>query len=1463
MKSKIYVLFALVLLVLLICISNTTAFYNTETISGVSLNKETIYSAENPSSNSFDSKIHKDIRKKIKENPEEKIVTLFKAVNESELDSIETLIESIGGKVLSKNKIGDIITAEIPAEKIREIIIDNSIESVWPDRIFHAVLEESVPQINAPFMWENGFNGNGIKIAVLDTGMDSNHLMLQGKIILEKDFTGSGSTNDIVGHGTHVAGIIAGTNEFGGLYNGVAPAALLINAKVLDDTGNGTESTIINGINWALDPDGNPETDDRADIINMSLGGAYADLNSPIVYAIKDAVEAGVIVVVAAGNCGLGCPSSNCNGFIGVETPGISPEAITVGTVDKQNNWACFSSGGIINENIKPDIVAPGVNINSSVPGGYSAHSGTSMATPHVAGAVSLLLQSNENLTPKEVKYILEASALKLGETGKDTKYGSGLIDAAKFIPSNVNNILKYEIEVPEIVYLYDEVIVSLVPLAGSIENAYAVIKDPNNIEYEINITEVNQNTWQGIFNNTGIIGVYSVDIFITDKVGNTTEFNENFGVIRFDSNNAFIEQIIALNEIPYDENFSITIVFKNNGNSSVDAIIEAQIIEENVLMDTIEKNITAEAQSENYIEFLFKPLEVLGAKKIFAVSSFEGNNHTKEKSFTAIDNTEPAINSVNFDNGIYKNQPAVIELIVEDASDVNGSLVLTNSLNETTVIPLKLIWEIGTQKKLTGTSYETELTGEYEFYFQLCDSKTNCINSLDYNFNVQECTGKNVLIVSENSNSNPEKFLSLFSDECAFVLETFNSSLPDNSQYFNKFELILWSTGKFFSENISEQAAELLLDYNKNIVFEGEDIAFNHGSDEFMINVANCIFEKELVLEDYNTAIELNKTLSHPLFNNLAGSIQFNSNISFFPDSLIAVNNGVELASWNVNGSAVIASNNGNRKTLFLPFSTEALGSNENTFIQNIINWMTTNQNQADLIPEITLIEPLIEGNNSINIKITNQGLTTANNVNVNLYSDGILEKTVFGDIPFSGFIELQEEIELNIGSHEIKITVNENLETIETNYLNNSYLVEEKVIPLEADLKAKSISLTISDEILISTEIENIGGTTAENVLVELFYNETKIYDQNTTINSRETKLIQTTAIKEKGIHSIEIKVNSEMTVPEYDYTNNNLEKELYVCSKANFLVVNDNDAENFTTDNPSSIKTFTDTLKTNGYCFQVWNENQNGVPDISFINEFNLIIWSAGDYWNTVIDENDMQLLEEFTGNIIFEGADIAFDHSGETFLEQKLHAVLDKDLIISEQETLILGTHRILNDINQITIDGNFSPYPDSLNPTDSISIAEWPNANTAIILHDSNNPIVYYGFSIDSIVEQDSKEKLILNSIDWIEESNTLCGDMVKDNSINVADIVFLVDALFRGGPDPYPLWTANVDGLEGINIADAVYLINYLWRAGPDLNCTPTKEFKSGNPEQETTLDEIQEIIKQNTINQTKPKKTV
>jgi len=301
----------------------------------------------------------------------------------------------------------DLLFAEIDKQELGDLELDDAVIEIWPDLETQSLVFSNSGTLNPDTLWTLGYLGSGVKVAILDTGLAEHELY---NIVESVDFTGT-NTNDVFGHGTHVAGIASV----------MANESLIYNVKVLNDNGAGQLSWLINGIDWAIIND--------IDVISLSLGATYSgsalnQLNSPEILKIEEAIANGITVVVASGNCAGGL----CGSFDCVTTPGIARDAITVGAVDSSNSLAHFSSGCLIGDYIKPDLVAPGVNIYSSVPSGYDYKSGTSMATPFVTGSVALML-SSEAYTPLEIKSMFESNAVDLGEIGKDVKYGSGLLN--------------------------------------------------------------------------------------------------------------------------------------------------------------------------------------------------------------------------------------------------------------------------------------------------------------------------------------------------------------------------------------------------------------------------------------------------------------------------------------------------------------------------------------------------------------------------------------------------------------------------------------------------------------------------------------------------------------------------------------------------------------------------------------------------------------------------------------------------------------------------------------------------------------------------------------------------------------------------------------------------------------------------------------------------------------------------
>jgi len=309
------------------------------------------------------------------------------------------------------------VSVSAPGTRLAALRANPRVQSVHPDVRVTASLAASVAQIGAPSLWtqrdrlDRPVTGHGIRVAIIDTGIDYRHPDLGScfgpgcKVVGGYDFVSNDADPvDDHGHGTHVAGIVAAN----GVLRGVAPDAQLLAYKVLDQSGGGYSSAIIAGLERAMDPDQNPLTTDRADVINMSLGGP-GSFDSPLSEAANNAVAAGSVVIAAAGNSGPAVET--------IDSPGSAEKVITVAASDAGDAIASFSSRGPIagRDYVKPELSAPGVAIESTVLGnGHARKSGTSMAAPHVAGAAALLLQRDPAQSPEAIKSQLLAGARPL-----------------------------------------------------------------------------------------------------------------------------------------------------------------------------------------------------------------------------------------------------------------------------------------------------------------------------------------------------------------------------------------------------------------------------------------------------------------------------------------------------------------------------------------------------------------------------------------------------------------------------------------------------------------------------------------------------------------------------------------------------------------------------------------------------------------------------------------------------------------------------------------------------------------------------------------------------------------------------------------------------------------------------------------------------------------------------------------
>lgn len=315
----------------------------------------------------------------------------------------EKAVKELGGEIISQNN--DIFVIQLSKDKVAQesdtLSKNSAVESIdtdYPVAVLADQIDWGIERVFAPKVWETT-TGNQVKIAVLDTGIDTNHTELSSAVLSSYNFVNE--TTDVTdghGHGTHVAGTIASVKNDAG-YIGASYEAKLMIGKVLADDGSGYLSDVVEGIDWAKQ--------NGAKVINLSLG---TDYNSKLLEdAVNSAYNAGVIVVAAAGN--------NYGGSL--LYPAAYSSAISVGATDSQDKLASFSAIGA-------DLVAPGVSITSTLPGNkYAAWSGTSMAAPHISAAAALLISNGTT----NVRDRLFENTVDLGVSGKDSYYGYGLVN--------------------------------------------------------------------------------------------------------------------------------------------------------------------------------------------------------------------------------------------------------------------------------------------------------------------------------------------------------------------------------------------------------------------------------------------------------------------------------------------------------------------------------------------------------------------------------------------------------------------------------------------------------------------------------------------------------------------------------------------------------------------------------------------------------------------------------------------------------------------------------------------------------------------------------------------------------------------------------------------------------------------------------------------------------------------------
>jgi len=358
----------------------------------------------------YEKKLRGELKEKLKVN---KTLGSIRIIVKFKENATLTDIKKVKGKKLSTKLVSKVSTHQ----EIEQLLKNENIESIEEDVRVTTLMEDSYSTINYTFSFVDAeFNGSGIMVAVIDTGILHNTTIFPN-LMYEYDFVEDDNyAQDENGHGTHVSSILASNSE----PMGISPGVTLIPVRVLDSSGGGYVSDVISGINYAAEQ--------NASVISMSLGAT----ESPILTeTVNDVIKNyKVTVIAAAGNYG---PNSGT-----ITSPGDAEYAITVGAIDNNNTIAGFSSRGPINGISKPDVVAPGVNIVTYSINGMKTMSGTSMATPFVSGLAALLLQQNDSRTPDEIKGIITDSATKLNYDVNAV--GSGKINIGRALSGKYEN---------------------------------------------------------------------------------------------------------------------------------------------------------------------------------------------------------------------------------------------------------------------------------------------------------------------------------------------------------------------------------------------------------------------------------------------------------------------------------------------------------------------------------------------------------------------------------------------------------------------------------------------------------------------------------------------------------------------------------------------------------------------------------------------------------------------------------------------------------------------------------------------------------------------------------------------------------------------------------------------------------------------------------------------------------------
>ncbi|MEK6874281.1 MAG: S8 family serine peptidase [Nanoarchaeota archaeon] len=1234
------------------------------------------------------------------------------------------------GKVIKESK--ESILVELPVKDVPKLVGNTTAESVEENDHFFLMLTDSAPLVGANVAWQSNLSGVGSKIAIIDTGIDVNHEVFpQGKIIAMNDFTDSGSIEDVGGHGTHVAGIAAGNSS---TIMGIAPGALLLVAKVFrrDSSGGLFADTIdvTRAIEWA--------TDLSADVISMSLGSPTK--KDSILNAIKRAHQAGIVVVAAAGNCGP-CPSASCNGYQGITYPAGFEQVIAVGATTKNDELTCFSSQGPIDNLIKPDVVAPGSDILSASPRNrYIRLPGTSMAAPHVAGAVALLKQRNPLFTPTDIIRAFEVTSKDLGPKGKDPFFGFGRIDLSRFSNIDADELIPFEVLIDHMIFPNNIEQMDIV-LSQSHEkvSAYGIVTRPDQQTVPLLFSRINNSVVSAQILETSLIGVYVVEVNLT--IGDLSMlFQRSFEVVTPTGSIILDAQVNTPVGLSGSIEGVVTLKSPVEGNVTV----EMEVSKQKAIKGASQIILPIESNKAQIIRLNISGGLAPGDHEVRFVTIRGPESSLAVRNLTVIDDLPPSVLVDPEPFNLTLGMPATLHIGVMDHLVVNGSFEVFFPDGS-----IKLVEGLLNSGNIFGTVIASAL-GTYSYKVLLCDSAGNCAWAGPYLFKTIPCSKDQILVIHDDQAS----LISSIASEYYCVGELDRRALVDLPiEILNRFPAVIWDADTS-KESVVVRDVEVLdrfLQENRSLILTGSNIAYSQSGSAFAQRVFRNSYSSEFFfLASNESPVSISIKKKHPITKNLPLFFVLNSSRDPSPDRINPSDGGVGLASYSTNASAIVAFED-QWRIVFISFAIKAMPKSiQNVFVQDMLSWAM----------ERPSIDYQILNMSTSRFPVKGEPFSVL--FSTNAPEGSVIEFSVPGMevqrlLVHGGIAKADLTLDTSTSIHaSLEVWVPEK------NYLNNEYSGFIDLAGKLPDFTTQFVKVIFGQDTANVTTLQtNKGGSWAgstirlrtgqvtSNMVVSLGPGESSSHSW---------------ILNHKGPHiSISGMIDSFHEIDEGNETNNGFEAFEYRCVKERVLVV-------IPGNKSVSSDLISDPLKQRGYCVDVARSDKEELSEA--LQKTDVVVWWQTELVNTStasrifpdIFSKQLLLLGENVGSVFASALSergIAWDSA--QVLEANTTLVLADPLFLDTNATLAVAV----------------SPKPDSWY-ADHV-IATYNKSGVAAAAVDNGSlRLVVWGFPIDAIVENESRKDLIVNSVRFLAGNHPPLMNVSGNLTVFEGGVVWIV-----------------------------------------------------------------------------------